>query len=190
MRPQVLHQDSRHDGKADGMRSPPPPSLTPHSSRAFKPSTRRTSSTATSNPTTFSLGVPRPRLRTSCTSSTLAWPSSTATQKRSSTSPTARESRSPAPLATCPSTLISVEVRLSCSSAALTLSRAVEEGRSRGVGSRLYVLSARGAAVAGAQGGDEQAEVREDWREEAEHSHQGVGRGVPRYVPLPPPFQS
>lgn len=36
--------------------------------------------------------------------------------------------------------------------------------------------------MAGTQGGDQQAEVREDWREEAEHAHQGACRGFPRYA--------
>jgi hypothetical protein len=33
--------------------------------------------------------------------------------------------------------------------------------------------------VAGVEGGDEQAEVREDWGEEAEYSDQGIGGGFP-----------
>lgn len=32
------------------------------------------------------------------------------------------------------------------------------------------------------QGRNEQAEVREDWREEADDTHQGAVRGLPWYV--------
>lgn len=42
--------------------------------------------------------------------------------------------------------------------------------------------------MAGIEGCDEQAKVREDWREEAEHADQGVGRWISWFVRLPHPI--
>jgi serine/threonine protein kinase len=59
----------------------------------------------------------------------------------------------------------------------------LSDGRLRlPAGPRLPLLSARRPPLAGPQGGDQQAKVREDWREEAEHAHQGALRGLPRCV--------
>src|SRR5436305_1442866 len=96
LQPTVLHQNRRHGRQANGLIENPipplPPSIVlvihPRSCPASKPSTRRTSSTATSNPTTSSSAGPAPSRPTSSTSSTSAWPSNTVIPRPSNTSRT------------------------------------------------------------------------------------------------------